>query len=152
MARIFYNEWQSTYHSFGLYNLQDVMQDMKDNHASNYDQIPIVLIALDKNNQNLVATAGLEKCDVPAGNPYYNTTPWMACVYTKPEYRGKGIATFMVKQMIELAKKLNYTHVWIWTKDATRLYEKLGFHLVEKIKHIEMDIMIMRIDFDSLAY
>jgi len=74
MARIFYNEWQSTYHSFGLYNLQDVMQDMKDNHASNYDQIPILLIALDKNNQNLVATAGLEKCDVPAGNPYYNTT------------------------------------------------------------------------------
>jgi len=66
---------------------------------------------LDKNNQNLVATAGLEKCDVPAGNPYYNTTPWMACVYTKSEYRGKGIATFMVKQMLELAKKLNYTHV-----------------------------------------
>jgi N-acetylglutamate synthase-like GNAT family acetyltransferase len=152
MARIFYNEWQSTYHSFGLYNLQDVMQDMKDNHASNYDQIPILLIALNKNNQNLVATAGLEKCDVPSGNPYYNTTPWMACVYTKAEYRGKGIATFMVKQMLELAKKLNYTHVWLWTKDATCLYEKLGFHLVEKIKHIGMDIMIMRIDFDPLAY
>ena len=152
MARIFYNEWQDTYHSFGLNNLQDVMQDMKDNHAANHDQIPILLIALDKNNQNLVATAGMEKCDVPANNPYYNTTPWMACVYTKPEYRGKGIAKFMVNKLLEFAKKQNYTHVWLWTENATSLYEKLGFHLVETIKHIGMDIMIMRIDFDASLY
>ncbi|CAF4698233.1 unnamed protein product, partial [Rotaria sp. Silwood2] len=94
MAKIFYEQWQDTYHSFGLHNLQDVLQDIKDNHACNYDQLPILAIVLDNNNQNLVATAGLEKCDVPAGNPYYNTTPWMACVYTKPEYRGEGVATY----------------------------------------------------------
>ncbi|CAF3706429.1 unnamed protein product [Rotaria sp. Silwood1] len=152
MAKIFYEQWQNTYHAFGLYNLEDVIRDIKDNHACNYDQLPILAIALDNNNQNLAATAGLEKCDVPAGNPYYNTTPWMACVYTKPEYRGEGVATYMINKILAVAKQLNYTHVWLWTENATSLYEKLGFHIVEKIKHIGMDITIMRIDFDTSAY
>lgn len=152
MANIFYNEWQSTYHAFGLHSLQDVIQDMKDNHACNYNQIPLLLIALDKNSQKLVATAALEKCDVPTNSPYSNTTPWLACVYTKVEHRGKGIATFLVKQLLESAKQLNYTHVWLWTEDAANLYTKIGFHLVEKMKHINLDIMIMRIDFDPSIY
>jgi N-acetylglutamate synthase-like GNAT family acetyltransferase len=152
MAKIFYNEWQDTYHSFGLHNLQDVIQDMKDNHARNHNQLPILIIALDNTNQNLVATVGLEICDVPPGNPYNNTTPWLTCTYTKPEYRGEGVAKYMIHKILEVAKQLNYTHVWLWTVNARGLFEKLGFHLVEKIQHVGIDINIMRIDFDTSAY
>ena len=154
IAKIFFHEWPDTYHTLGLHDLQDVIQEMKDKHACNHDQLPILMIALDNTNQSLVATAGLEICDVPLGNPYNNTTPWLACIYTKPEYRGQGIAKCMVNKMLELAKQLNYTHVWLWTENATGLYEKLGFHLVEKIQHtrMAMNITIMRIDFDTSAY
>jgi N-acetylglutamate synthase-like GNAT family acetyltransferase len=152
MAKIFYNEWQDTYHSFGLHNLQDVIQDMKDQYISNRDQLPILMIALDNRNQNLVGTIGLEKSDVSAGNPYHNTTPWLASLYVKPEYRGEGIAKYMINKMLELSKQLNYTHAWLWTRTAPGLFEKLGFHLVEKVQHAGLDIMIMRIDFDTSAY
>ena len=152
MAEIFYNEWQGTYHSLGLHNLQEVIQDMKENHACNYNKLPILMIALDNKDQRLVATVGLEICDVSAGNPYYNTTPWLACMYTKAEYRGQGLAKYMTNKMIEFTKQLNYTHLWLWTKTAAGLFEKMGFHLVEKLPHAGTDIMIMRIDFDSSNY
>ncbi|CAF1062707.1 unnamed protein product [Didymodactylos carnosus] len=151
MAKIFYYEWQDTYHSFGLYNLQDFIKDMKDTHACNNYQLPILMIALD-NNKNLVATTGLEICDVPKGSPYYNTTPWISSVYTKQEYRRQGVATFMINRILEFSKQRNYSQVWLWTKNATGLYEKLGFHLVEKIKHVQMDVTTMRIDFDTSVY
>ncbi|UJR16722.1 hypothetical protein I4U23_003622 [Adineta vaga] len=152
MAKIFYNEWQDSYHASGLHDLEAVIQDMKDDHALNENKLPLLMLALDNQNQNLVATIGLEICDVSPGNPYYNTTPWVACTFTKPEYRGQGIAKYMTQKLLEHTRQLNYTHLWLWTRTAEGFFEKLGFHFVEKLRHGQSDITVMRIDFDTSNY
>ncbi|CAF0816147.1 unnamed protein product [Adineta steineri] len=152
MGNIFYNEWKDVYIAFGLNTLNDVIQDMKEKHVCNHNKLPMLMTALDNSNQNLVATIGLEICDVTTGNPYYNITRWLACTYIKDEYRGKGIATYMINRMLQFAQQLNYTYIWLWTEHSRSLYERIGFHFVEKIQHLGKDVDIMRIDFDIKNY
>ncbi|CAF1264785.1 unnamed protein product [Adineta ricciae] len=152
VSNVFYNEWQDSYHAFGLLTLEAAIQDAEMNYIRNEKQLPLLMILLDKQSQNLIATIGLEVCDVSPGNPYYNTTPWLACTYTKPEYRGQGIAKYMIGKILDLAKELKYTYVWLWTRSAQGLFEKQGYHLVETLRHGESNINVMRIDFDTSNY
>lgn len=152
MAKIFFDEWPATYHAFGLPNVDAVAQDMREDHARNEKQLPLLMLVIDKRNGNLVATVGLEICDVVPGNPYYKTTPWLACTYTKPEYRGKGIAKQMINHILRYARQLGFTYVWLWTETARGLFEKLGFHVVENVQHADSVVTVMRIDFDKSNY
>lgn len=49
-------------------------------------------------------------------------------VYTRKEYRRKGVAALMVKELIEEARRRGVTEISLDATDAGRpLYETLGF-------------------------
>jgi ribosomal protein S18 acetylase RimI-like enzyme len=51
---------------------------------------------------------------------------YLADVYVLPEYRGRGLGLELVREMIEAGPFAD--HAWLLhTKDAHRLYAKLGF-------------------------
>jgi len=76
-----------------------------------------------------VACACLVITEKPA-NPAFPTgkTGTILSVYTEPTYRRRGIATHMMKMLIEEGKKLNLSFIELSaTVSGKPLYEKLGF-------------------------
>ncbi len=49
-------------------------------------------------------------------------------MYTIPEWRGRGIATALTREIIDFVKGTNATRIWLrTTEDGKRIYEKAGF-------------------------
>ena len=58
-------------------------------------------------------------------------------VYTIPQWRGQGIATALLKQIISFVRATEAKRLWLHTtEDGKRIYEKLGF--VSTSKEMEM--------------
>ncbi|WP_375475068.1 GNAT family N-acetyltransferase [uncultured Nostoc sp.] len=58
-------------------------------------------------------------------------------VYTIPMWRGQGIATALLKEIISFVRATEAKHLWLHTtEDGKRIYEKLGFVSTSK----EMEI------------
>lgn len=57
-------------------------------------------------------------------------------LYLKPEYRGMGISKALVETVIKDAKEIGYKHMRLDTfpfmASAIKLYEKYGFHYIER--------------------
>jgi GNAT superfamily N-acetyltransferase len=61
-------------------------------------------------------------------------------VFTYPEYRNQGIATELLKRIIEKARKENINVISLSsTKDGEKLYKKLGF---KESEYKEMNIIL----------
>lgn len=65
--------------------------------------------------------------------------PLIHWVAVKPKYQGKGIAKAMVSHALALLEKLEhaspmpiYLHTQTWSHPAVRLYQKLGFEIMDR--------------------
>ena len=56
----------------------------------------------------------------------YCTFTWVADVFIDPAFRGKGLGVWMMKCFVKHPKIKNTMHM-LGTKDAHKLYEKVGF-------------------------
>jgi predicted GNAT family acetyltransferase len=90
-------------------------------------------------NNVVVSTAFLTINEKPAN--YYSIngkTGTLLNVYTFPEYRKNGIATCILKILVEEAKKQNVFDIELLaTKDGEKLYKNIGFTVPEK-KYMEL--------------
>jgi len=80
-------------------------------------------------NGTIVSTAYLSITEKPA-NPAFITgiTGTLLNVLTYPEYRRRGIATKVITEVIEEARKVGVAHINLSaTADGKYLYEKMGF-------------------------
>lgn len=93
----------------------------------NKNKTPFILVAIDDNSW--VGTASLWEKDL---DKRPDLTPWIAGVYVKEEYRGKGIATKLISKVLEMSKKLGYKTIYLHTEEAMGLYEKLGWSKLEE--------------------
>ena len=114
-----FNEWSKASGS----TLDDVIYRTR--HATKRDGVPQTWIAL--KGDELVGTFALWNNDF--GNRQ-DLSPWIACVYVKPEYRGKGIGTLMTQKGIELVRSMKYKKLYLIT-DHEGFYEKSGWKFME---------------------
>ena len=50
-------------------------------------------------------------------------------MYTLPEWRGRGVATQLVQEIINFVKKTDAKRIWLrTTKDGQKVYEQCGFN------------------------
>lgn len=91
-----------------------------------------------------VSTAFMSIAERPA-NPFMLTgrTALVQNVFTYPEYRRKGIATLVLKELIAEAKRQNISYIELSaTADGKPVYKKLGF--VEKqSKYTDMKLQLI---------
>ena len=83
--------------------------------------------------------------------PLDNTQCEMKRLYVRPEFRGNGIAKFLVEKVISDAKKIGYSSMLLDTlpflQTAIRMYRKMGFYEIECYNDSPLDNTIyMKLD------
>jgi len=84
--------------------------------------IPTTLIALE--NDNVLGSASLVVNDL---RTHPNLTPFLASVYVAPEYRRRGIASALVRQVMAAVQQLGIPTFYLITPDQQKLYARLGW-------------------------
>ena len=148
LANVLYNEWSTVYHSLGCNSVEDVIVALQ-SAAKNKDKLPLTFVAhdmQDSSNPKLVCTASIDVRDLPNGHPYGFQSFWLNCVYTMPEYRGKGHCYYLLKEVIRVAISMKLHCLWLYTENMERAYKQLGFRTIEYQTFQGKPITIMRWD------
>ena len=107
----------------------DSYNDFKDSH--------VVILAVDKDNA--VACASYRVFD--------NDSVEFKRVYVKSEYRKRGIAYNLIKELEKSAVKSDFKYSYIVTgknnQPAIRLYEKLNYYLIDNFGQFKDDDVVV---------
>ena len=94
---------------------------------TNRDTIHTTYVALE--GEELLGSVTLVEHDMSI---HQDLTPWVAGVYVKPESRGQGVATALIRHAVAQAAQMGIERLYLYTASAQGLYEKLGWsHIVE---------------------
>jgi GNAT superfamily N-acetyltransferase len=109
--------------------------------AANPGRIPMTFVALDDDEPLGSASAVEHDMDT-----HPELTPWLASVYVKPEARGRGVASTLVRRIMQEVTALVVPQLYLFTDNARGLYEKLGWHVIGTEQFEGLDVTIMAID------
>ncbi|MER2030118.1 MAG: GNAT family N-acetyltransferase [Solibacillus sp.] len=89
---------------------------------------PITLVAFE--NGECFGTVSIVENDLKVRNMY---KPWLASLYTKPEYRGKGVGKMLIDKTISVASELGCNELYLRTEGASDYYRNRGWSYLETI-------------------
>jgi GNAT superfamily N-acetyltransferase len=107
----------------------------------NDDGIPLNVICL--KGTELAGTYNLLPNDLPIRA---DLAPWFGSLYVKPEHRGQGVGSALVRHAIALARSLRYTRLYLITSDKQALYTRLGFSAIDNVEHRGETVTVMGIE------
>ncbi|MDX1467268.1 MAG: GNAT family N-acetyltransferase [Halomonas sp.] len=73
-------------------------------------------------------------------------TPWLASVYVLPEWRGRGIASRLVRRVEEEARAHGIVRCYLYTPNQQALYRRLGWQDREERHYRGEAVTIMQRD------
>lgn len=82
-------------------------------------------------NEKIVGMISLDEHD---HDDHKDLSPWLASMYIHPTFRKNGYATQLIQHLHTEAKKLGYNHLYLFTPDAMKLYEKNGWKITGKVR------------------
>lgn len=106
-------------------NFEDVLSYFSNTKE---DTFPITLIALE--NGICLGTVSIFENDLKVREMY---KPWLASLYTKPVYRGKGIGEKLINKTIDVVRGLGFNELYLRTEDAADYYKDRGWVYVESL-------------------
>ena len=109
-------------------------------HFSNTkdNTFPITLVALE--NGECLGTVSILENDLKIRDIY---KPWLASLYTKPEYRGRGVGEKLIAKTIDVVKELGFNELYLRTEDGSDYYRKGGWTYLETVsddKYEKIDV------------
>jgi len=106
--------------------------------AAQREGIPSIFIAM--SGGQLVGSAALVQHDMST-KP--DLSPWLAAVYVKEGFRHQGIATKLIARCEDEAARSGVNAWYLYTEFASKLYEQLGWHHMERCEYkgVTVDIM-----------
>ena len=70
-------------------------------------------------------------------------SPWLAGVFVKPECRRQGVGATLVRRVMDEAKALRISKLYLYTMDRAAFYANLGWSLVEHTIYLRKEVSIM---------
>ncbi len=117
----------------GLQNYEHELEDLEDKYGLPYGRLYLAFY-----DGVLAGCIGLRKLD--------NENCEMKRLYVKPQFRGKKIASFLVKNIIEEARKIGYKYILLDTlpflETAINMYKKYGFYEISSYNNSPMENLI----------
>ncbi|SHF70722.1 Acetyltransferase (GNAT) family protein [Modicisalibacter ilicicola DSM 19980] len=100
--------------------------------------VPSVFLALEEGRP--VGTASLVEDDMEVRR---ELTPWLASVFVLPEWRGKGVASHLVRRVEHEARQAGIERLYLFTPDRQALYRRLGWETHEALVYRGEEVTIM---------
>jgi GNAT superfamily N-acetyltransferase len=70
--------------------------------------------------------------------------PWLALVYTVPEFRKKGYGEMLCKKLESMSLEMGLNEIFLYTTTAESLYRKIGWTLIERIDYMGCECAVMK--------
>ena len=105
---------------------------------SRIEPIPVTIIAL--SGTTLAGSASLVLKDM---DTYPELTPWIASVYTIPEWRKQGIAARLIKRIIMESTKINIEKLYLFIENLQEYYKHFGWIKVKNCVYKNRSVTIM---------
>jgi predicted N-acetyltransferase YhbS len=132
VARWIHEEWWRDKPGHTVETMEARLREARDRSA-----VPLSLIALRAGEPvgtvNLVANDNEERPDL---------TPWLAALLVRPEHRGRGVGSALVRVLAAEAGRLAIPRLYLGT-DIPGYYERLGAALFERVSE-EYCILCLR--------
>ncbi|MEZ4866891.1 MAG: GNAT family N-acetyltransferase [Caldilineaceae bacterium] len=103
--------------------------------------IPTTVIALE--GELLLGSASVVGNDL---RTHPHLSPFLASVYVAPEFRRRGIASALVREIMHLAHQLAFPTLYLITPDQQRLYASLGWAAQEEVEYRGEWVTVMTAD------
>lgn len=110
-------EWQPLVPSM---NVPDMLAEFA-THTGGL-QVPTTLIALDADE--VAGSVSLLENDHDDIRAY---SPWLASLYVRPEYRGRGLGIDLVRRCEDMAQRLGIAKLYLYTAGQEAFYRRLGW-------------------------
>jgi GNAT superfamily N-acetyltransferase len=68
----------------------------------------------------------------------------MGGLFVAEAHRGRGVASALIRRLLEEARRLKIARLYLWTPSAEGLYAKLGWVNLEKLDYCGYQISIMQ--------
>jgi GNAT superfamily N-acetyltransferase len=141
LARLSWNEWRLVYeqrHQTLEHSVKNYRERM------NTDRLPLTLVA--HHGGELVGMVSLKFHDLDT-RP--DLDPWLGGLLVVPKWRKHGVGTMLMHRATEEARRLNVPQLYLWTHTAERLYQKLGWQVVERTNYFAKEAVVMQFDLQS---
>jgi len=92
------------------------------------DAVPMTVVV--RSAGTLLGSASLIAYDM---DTRMDLSPWLASVYVAPPYRGHGVGSALVREIVDRATDLGFWALYLFTPDRARFYERLGWHVLEHV-------------------
>jgi predicted N-acetyltransferase YhbS len=122
VARWIHEEWWRDKPGHTVETMATRLREAKDRNG-----VPLSLVALRAEGPvgtvNLVANDNEERPDL---------APWLAALLVRPEHRGRGVGSALVRSLVAEAGRLGISRMYLGT-DIPGYYERLGAVLFERV-------------------
>ncbi len=137
LAEWHYQEWNRLHENDSVARRLDSLIG-----AANRHRIPSVFVALEKGE--LCGSATLAPYDMETRR---DLTPWMTDVFVAPEFRRRGIASALVRRIVDEARALDVSELYLFTTGPwrTMLYAGLGWSVIDRPIYREIERVLMSI-------
>jgi len=108
---------------------------------TNRDSIPTTLVAL--TGDALAGSVTLVEHDMDTRD---DLSPWLAGLFVQPDFRHQGIGSALTIAAKEKADSLGVPVLYLYTRSAQRLYERLGWTAVGTEHYEGRNVTIMQIE------
>ncbi|WP_411823561.1 GNAT family N-acetyltransferase [Leptospira sp. 'Mane'] len=108
------------------------------------DAIPFQIVVLKDNEP--IATGGIyHEVGLFREFPDYKVfQPWLALLYTLPEYRGLGVGSYICDFLDKEVVKSGYREYYLFTNTAENLYLKQNWEPIDRVIYREKPTVIMK--------
>jgi N-acetylglutamate synthase-like GNAT family acetyltransferase len=105
-------------------------------------RVPTTFVALSDTDGQPLGSAALVAHDM---STRMDLTPWLASVFVAPEYRRRGIASALVRRVVQEAADLGVPRLFLFTPDQQNLYARLGWQTIERAQYMGEAVVVMEL-------
>lgn len=142
VAGWYYNKWGRKHKDLSLQRIA-----AKLTRSDNREQVPLLMLARHQNQ--IVAAGELKWREMPQFEQY---PVWIGGIYVDKAWRGQGIAGHLVAALIEKAKSLGITELYLQTEDLTGgIYAMAGFTPIHQLESNGRQVVVMKLQVDKYS-
>jgi len=141
VARWYFDHWLSNVPGMSIEKIESKLVNY-----INRDKAPLLVLA--KLGGELIGAAELKIREMDI---YPEFEYWIGGVYVKGSFRGQGVASKLVKEVMARAKIMEVATLYLQTENLSGgLYLDNGFKVIEQVNYKGHDVVVMYATLDSL--